>query len=89
MVHADTEVGATVDFRKINSHHSQGKQVPLHCDMNSRDYSYDIGQDVRTHIFCLDGHSYRLDQHQVVSALSPDLTAGSACADSYSCVASH
>lgn len=51
MVHAGTEVGAIIDFRKINSHHNQGKQVPLHCDVNGRDYGYDTGQDVRTHIF--------------------------------------
>lgn len=51
MVRAGMEVGAIFYFRKINSHHNQRKQIPLHCDMNGRDYGYDIGQDVKTHIF--------------------------------------
>lgn len=51
MVHEDMELGAMFYFRKINSHHNQRKQILLHYDMNSRDYSYDVGQDVRTHIF--------------------------------------
>jgi len=48
MVHSDMEEGAILYFRKINSHYNQRKQIPLHC---GRDYGYDTGQDVRTHIF--------------------------------------
>lgn len=83
---ANLEVGAIFYSRKINSHLNQRKRIPLHCDRSSRDYSYDIGQDVKTH-FWLDAHSQPLDQCQSIGILSPDHTAESACTDFYSCVA--